>query len=170
MLIFSSIKLGSIHSHVSHGEIYLTASFGLAILTDWDSTSVCITFNLCWHSSKECLNLLVWAIPRQALEGGLQCCCWLFWVKTDVVSSLLPPSLALSLMRQPSITMLTILSFSNIRLSGRPHLTRPPSLSLLYIVENIKESFFSFSWPIKQELQSDEADMPVLQQKLNATP
>ncbi len=56
--------------------------------------------------------------------------------------------LFLSLMRQASITRLTILSFSNIRLSRRPHLTRPPLLSLLYVVENIwsiniKECFFS---------------------------
>lgn len=42
-----------------------------------------------WNSSIECLNLLVWAIPRQALESCSQCWCWLFWVKTDVVSSFL---------------------------------------------------------------------------------
>lgn len=66
--------------------------------------------------------------------------------------------LFLSLMRQTSITRLTILSFSNIRLSRRPHLTRPPPLSLVYVVENIwsiniKECFFFF-------LQANEPKAP----------
>lgn len=48
-------------------------------------------------------------------------------------------------------------------LSRRPHLTRPPLLSLLYVVENIsiniKECFVFFSRPMKLDFQSDEVDM-----------
>lgn len=99
--------------------------------------SICITFNTFWNLSKICQ-----AVSRQASESP-QCWYWLFWVKTDVVS------LLLSLMRQPSITGPVILCFSNIRLSGRQHLTRPLSPSPLYIVENIwsinRNECFSFS-------------------------
>jgi len=165
MLIFSSIKLGSIHSHVSHGEIYLTASFGLAILTDRDSTSICMHYIQSVLTLKQRMSKFTGLSHPSAGFRKLLAVLLLIVLSESrcgfFTSTSFSPSLSLPLSDEAAFDH----NAQDIVFLKHPALREAISdqasfsVSPLHCRIHKRMFFFSFSWPIQQEFQSDEADM-----------